>query len=309
MEKRGILKMACFGGLYSMFVLALLEPFGIDEIKEYRLLFIVCEGLMATVVSMVAVLLANCILPFGNLVNKSRMRIAMENLLIHLFNIPMLSAVLICFLSWSKTGSISSYWLDREGNFSLDGFWMMALSVTVISVFIYIFLLYIQFNHKLKLQLDDALAINDLLAARLDRQSEQEEATPELVPSVHADPNIVLESATEGTSLRVSPSDIVYAESMSNYADICYMRDGQLCHHQLRTTMRQLRDQLADYDMLVSCHRAYIVNLNFVSSISMRSGSDYYQLQLFGQEKQIPVSRANTGEIKERLKNNLGSQE
>ena len=304
MEIRGILKMACIGGLYSMFVLALLEPFGIDEIKQYRLMFIICEGLMATVVAIVAVLLANLILPMGKLIDKSRWRIAMENLLIHLFNIPMLSAVLLSFCSWSKTESITAYWLDLEGNLSLHRYWTMFLSVTVTSVFIYIILLYIQFNYKLKLQLDDALAINDLLAARLDRQSEHEETATDATPSDLAEPEIVLESATEGTSLQVSPSDIVYAESMSNYADICYMRDGQLCHHQLRTTMRQLREQLADYPTLVSCHRAYIVNLNYVSSISMRDGSDYYQLQLFSQEKQIPVSRANTGEIKERLKAN-----
>lgn len=310
MDKRNLFKMSCYGGFYSMCVLALLEPFGIDQIQDYRLLFIFCEGMLAVLVAWLSVLIYNCFRPISNdLANQSRLRIAIDNLAIHLINIPLLSGALLTFCGWMNRDDLGAYWVDGEGHFTWLNFGYMALSVAIISVFVYAFTLYLTWNRRLKLQLDDALAINDLLAARLDRQSEQEEATPEPVPSVHADPKIVLESATEGTSLRVSPSDIVYAESMSNYADICYMHDGQLCHHQLRTTMRQLRDQLADYDMLVSCHRAYIVNLNFVSSISMRSGSDYYQLQLFGQEKQIPVSRANTGEIKERLKNNLGSQE
>ena len=70
-------------------------------------------------------------------------------------------------------------------------FGYMALSVAIISVFVYAFMLYLTWNHRLKLQLDDALAINDLLAARLDRQSEKEKATPEPVPSVHTDPRPV----------------------------------------------------------------------------------------------------------------------
>ena len=53
MEIRGVLKMACYAGLYTVFVLALLEPFGIDEIKQYRLLFIICEGLMVMAVAVV----------------------------------------------------------------------------------------------------------------------------------------------------------------------------------------------------------------------------------------------------------------
>ena len=40
-----------------MCVLALLEPFGIDQIQDYRLLFIFFEGMLATLVAMLSVLI------------------------------------------------------------------------------------------------------------------------------------------------------------------------------------------------------------------------------------------------------------
>ena len=50
---------------------------------------------------------------------------------------------------------------------------------------------------------------------------------------------------------------------------------------------------------MVQCHRAFIVNLNFVVSMSNRNSA--YQLQIFGTDKPIPVSRNNTAEVKEKL--------
>ncbi|MBP5680757.1 MAG: hypothetical protein J6X31_06885, partial [Bacteroidales bacterium] len=92
MDKRKLIKMSCYGGFYSMCVLALLEPFGIDKIQDYRLLFIFCEGMLATLVALLSVLIFNCFRPIGkDLANQSRLRIAIDNLAIHLINIPLLS--------------------------------------------------------------------------------------------------------------------------------------------------------------------------------------------------------------------------
>lgn len=86
---------------------------------------------------------------------------------------------------------------------------------------------------------------------------------------------------------------------MSNYADFCYIANNETKHTTLRITLKQIRATLEDVDSIVQCHRAFLVNLNFVVSLSTRSQG--YQLQLFGIEKQIPVSRANTEVIKGRL--------
>jgi DNA-binding LytR/AlgR family response regulator len=64
--------------------------------------------------------------------------------------------------------------------------------------------------------------------------------------------------------------------------------------------MKQLREQLAEVDYLISCHRAYIININYAVSLTSRTSGNY-QLQMLGIDKLIPVSRANTVEIKRAL--------
>ena len=100
-------------------------------------------------------------------------------------------------------------------------------------------------------------------------------------------------------TLVLAPRNIIYVESMSNYADICYIADNETKHKTLRITLKQIRASLENVDTIVQCHRAFLVNLDFVVALSTRPQG--YQLQLFGIEKQIPVSRANTEAIKSKL--------
>ena len=86
---------------------------------------------------------------------------------------------------------------------------------------------------------------------------------------------------------------------MANYADICYMDNDEERHKMLRITLKQIKESIGNEPFLVQCHRAFIVNLNFVVSLSNRNSA--YQLQIFGTDKPIPVSRNNTAEVKEKL--------
>ena len=57
-----------------------------------------------------------------------------------------------------------------------------------------------------------------------------------------------------------------------------------------------LTENIGDHTFLVQCHRAFIVNLNFV--VAMLSRNSGYQLQLFGTDKLVPVSRNNAAAVK-----------
>ena len=70
-------------------------------------------------------------------------------------------------------------------------------------------------------------------------------------------------------------------------------------HKTLRITLKQIKESLDELPVMVQCHRAFIVNLNFVISITNRSSG--FQLQLFGTERQIPVSRSFNPLVKEKL--------
>ena len=110
---------------------------------------------------------------------------------------------------------------------------------------------------------------------------------------------VVIEGQGQGARLEVDPSSILYVESMANYADIYYISENETRHITLRITLKQIKEILSEFGFIVQCHRAFLVNINFVVSMTARNPG--YQLQLFGVEKQLPVSRANDDVIKSAL--------
>ena len=104
---------------------------------------------------------------------------------------------------------------------------------------------------------------------------------------------------SSNSELEVLPSQILYVEAMANYADIWYLDQDTPTHKLLRITLKEIKESLDSIPFMVQCHRAFIVNLNFV--VTMTNRSNGYQLQMFGTEKQIPVSRTYTPLIKQKL--------
>lgn len=86
---------------------------------------------------------------------------------------------------------------------------------------------------------------------------------------------------------------------MANYANICYMQQGEICHQMLRLTLKSVKESLSNAGYMVQCHRAFLVNLNFV--VQLLHQDTGYSLQLFGVEQQIPVSRSNVESMKNKL--------
>ncbi len=168
--------------------------------------------------------------------------------------------------------------------------------VSFVGVFILVMDIFRYRNDKLQRELEEVRAINALLEER-EMERDKNNDSIEANTSETDSSSITIQGNTASSQLQVSPSDIVYIESLSNYADIWYMHEGERKHATLRITMKQLREQLSDYPYLTSCHRAYIVNINYVVSLSSRTTGNY-QLQLLGFDKQIPVSKSNTNEIK-----------
>ena len=163
-------------------------------------------------------------------------------------------------------------------------------------------------NWHLRHQLEEVRTINALLeerqkaiAERTEKEDETIDNTPrEEVRQCH------LVGATGNSTLILPPSNIIYVESMSNYANICYMESDEVRHKMMRITLKQIMESIGSEPFMVQCHRAFIVNLNFVVSMSNRNSA--YQLQIFGTDKPIPVSRNNTSVVKEKLLLNTETQ-
>ena len=193
--------------------------------------------------------------------------------------------MLLTFVSWFNAGNPLLYWFLEDGRFNIWAWGTMSLYVSSVSVIVAFIVIYQVRNDKLLQRLKEVEQMNQRLEARQEEMEEEE----------------MIEFIGQGqkSHLEVSAQSIIYVESMANYADICYISDNEIHHSTLRITLKQVREVLAHIDCIVQCHRAFLVNINFIQKITDRNSG--YQLQLFGLEKQIPVSRANENIIKEKL--------
>lgn len=271
--------------LAVIFLLSFLQPFGIDQMGHNRMLLIMGGAVLAVVSSAVSFAIVKKLFHCDWNDTKGL-------LIMHAVNIPLLSALTLSLVSWFTWDSFSKAWYCTAGEFSVINYLKACLEVTLISFFIFILQLYRMRNNRLQQELDEVRAINQLLD---DRQADEPKDTDNEQPTP-----CLLTGNAKNAILEVVPERIIYIESMSNYANICYLDGDTLRHHTLRITMKQLRESLTAYTFLVPCHRAFLVNLNFVASISGRPSTGC-TLQMFQVEKTIPVSRSYTQEIHARL--------
>ena len=204
-----------------------------------------------------------------------------REVVLYIVNTPVLAFLLLAFDCWFAMGCRGLKFYADE-HFTLSNMLQMCVYVAVVTVFIFLRVFYEFRNDKLRRELDDVNAINALLEKRQEELFQEKEESGE--------------EGEKGARLEVDPSNILYVESMANYADIYYISENETRHITLRITLKQIKEILSDFGYIVQCHRAFLVNINFVVSMTARSPG--YQLQLFGVEKQLPVSRANNDVIK-----------
>ena len=109
-------------------------------------------------------------------------------------------------------------WINDQG-FTLVNFLQYLNYVAVTSVFLFIGTYVRNRNWHLRCQLDEVRAVNAMLEQYQKNNEERAEETGE------AEKETVcrFEGATANAVLEVRPSDIIYVESMANYADVWYM--------------------------------------------------------------------------------------
>lgn len=289
-----LLRQALKCGVGVLLFLSLIQPFGIDTLKEGRLVFIAGETSIAVFSVFMSLLLVSVIMHGYDKQNSSLKTFLLHEALVNAVNIPMLAVLLLAFNDWFNSDPLFSF-LFCDGHFTLRFVIMMCGYVGAVSVFLFFWQFYQYRNDKLRRELEDVKAINMLLERR---QEKLEEHVDEDVEE-KTDVKVVIEGQGIGARLEVDPRDILYVESMANYADIYYISDNETRHLTLRITLKQIKETLSEYGYIVQCHRAFLVNINFVVSMTARNPG--YQLQLFGVEKQLPVSRANNEVIKQAL--------
>ena len=279
--------------------LALVQPFGMNEIDEWsgdsHIMHSLLHSLLAFFVALFSLLVAKFV--FGDKEkHTSSLRLFLGHEAIYYsVNAPVLAFLLLAFDGWFYTRHWELYFYI-DGHFTLEKMLWMCGNVASVTVFVFLFAFYGFINYHLRRELDDVKTINALLEKRQEELFQEKEDGDEVgEKSV----TVVIEGLGQGARLEIDPSNILYVESMENYADICYISENETRHTTLRITLKQIKETLSDFGYIVQCHRGFLVNVNFVESMTAHNPG--YQLQLFGVEKQLPVSRANNDVIKSAL--------
>lgn len=183
-------------------------------------------------------------------------------------------------------------WHDGEGNFTLEWMLMSRSSCAVASFVIAIAMTALSELRQMRYVLQELFQINQML-------EEEQKSLRSQQPKDNPTDKIILHGDNRD-SLGVNPQDIVYVESIANYLNIAYFNDADLCNKRLRSSLRDVEEALEAYPYMVRTHRAFLVNIHFITQVSGNSAG--MKVSLFSCDKVIPVSRSNIEEFKERVK-------
>lgn len=157
------------------------------------------------------------------------------------------------------------------------------LAAFTICIIPLIFGLFIVENNALKRNLLEAQKLNKLLS---ERDKEEKESS-----------NSITLSGDTKDSVSLLPESILYMESSGNYVDICYLEEKEEKHKLLRSTIKQMEEEMQSFHNFIRCHRAYIVNINHIRNIC--GNAQGYRLSLTCISQEIPVSRTYLKDLKE----------
>lgn len=171
--------------------------------------------------------------------------------------------------------------------------------VMMYSVFFYIIdLLLFRYRHTQE-ELEDIRQINQMLEQHQQNMEDALDSNISTSNTSSLSHSCILHSQYGDLVLEIASENILYIESVANYTEVCYLSEDCVHKSTLRSTLKQVKDDIGTQDLIVQCHRGFLVNLNFVESIENINGS--MRLNLFYIEKKIPVSRTNKAEIKKAL--------
>lgn len=174
------------------------------------------------------------------------------------------------------------YWVDYDGEFTLEYFLNSFTQNVIWTLFVSIYWYFITRSRMKEYKIQELLSLNEVIE-RVEPVKDELSASVEITGEYKE-------------SLTVSPSDILYIESVANYLSIWYFSEGELMQKRIRNTLKNIEELLSDYTFLLHCHRAFLVNTRFITHVDGNSAG--CQLHLFSIDRTIPVSKANIDSLR-----------
>lgn len=182
-------------------------------------------------------------------------------------------------------------WIDIDGTFTLKWYMKTINLCAILSVILIIAMMAITRVRNIEHTLLELASINRML------ETEQTKLRSRL-PKDNVTDKIVIHGDSR-ESLTVNPLDVIYVESVGNYLSIVYLNDSELCQKRLRSSLKEVEETLEAYPFLVHTHRAFLVNINFITQVSGNSAG--YKISMFSTDRVLPVSKANVPLFREKI--------
>ncbi len=166
-----------------------------------------------------------------------------------------------------------------SGSFSFSFF--ILLKILIISAIPISILIPYNRNRLLHKHLQSALELNKYL-------EEKAHPTPKIVH---------LKSDYEKDDLSVDVNAVLFIRSANNYIEVFWKEKDKILSQLVRCTLKYAEDTFKNYPFIFKCHRAYIVNINYVEKVEGKSQG--YTLYVGEGKHTITVSRNFITQFKE----------
>jgi LytTr DNA-binding domain len=137
------------------------------------------------------------------------------------------------------------------------------------------------------------------LARRYSQEASQISTQIPAAPAETGVEAITLHGDNQGEVLTLPVQQLLFIEAADNYVRVVWTEAGTEKQRLLRTTLKKAEQDIAHHPALFRCHRAYIVNLKRVQSLS--GNAQGYKLHLSDTAFIVPVSRNANDSIRQKL--------
>ncbi len=284
-EKRQTIKIRIISVCFAVVVLAIFKPFGLDVWQWQAYAHLIVVGGLG---------ILSCILT--------------EAILVYLLKRPgSLERGVDYIISRNLWFQLHFVLSDKvDGNHLSWGNFFETLVIMAFCSFLIGLYWRFKFRGKyLAAELEEMKQMNEQLQRLQQHTIEQatsgakEYETPNFV-SAEAIPTSTIElTGTTSETVTLYIPNLLYVESVGNYVKIIQLREGQVVSDMLRATSKQVEEQLQHYNVIVRCHRAFLVNLRQVNKVLSRAGN--MQLLIKHSNDSIPVSRSNIASVKQAI--------
>lgn len=113
-------------------------------------------------------------------------------------------------------------------------------------------------------------------------------------------PTLSIQTQLKQDDFDLDPSTLLFAKAERNYVEFHLLKDGQKYNVLKRMSLRSLEQQLQSISHIVKTHRSYLVNLQFLESVS--GNAQGYLLNMRHLDVPILVSRTLIPTFEKRLR-------